>query len=177
MEQVYQLMDLYIQECEQLQSIDAVKSLQYSMLVDFCERAGENHIPEGISPEVYKCVNYIRSHTNESITLKDVAEQIHRSASYAMRHFKEELGISMGAFIMRCKLEEARSLLTYTDKTLSEISSYLCFSSQSHFQNVFKKKYGITPLQYRKQRRRIVRSSDSRPAHDNSPPASSKFRL
>ena len=52
---------------------------------------------------------------------------------------------------MRCRLEEAKSLLTYSDKTLSEISTYLCFSSQSYFQNIFKKKYGITPLKYRKQ--------------------------
>lgn len=154
-EQAYQLMDLYIQECEQLQSIEAVKNLQYSMLIDFCGRAGETHIPDGISSEVYQCINYIRSHTNEPITIEDVANQIHRSASHAMRHFKNELGINMGAFIMRCKLEEARSLLTYTDKTLSEISSYLCFSNQSHFQNVFKKKYGITPMQYRKQRQRM----------------------
>ena len=68
-----------------------------------------------------------------------------------MRRFKEELGIHIGAFITRCKLEEAKSLLTYSDKSLSEISNYLCFSSQSYFQNVFKKKFGITPLQYRRQ--------------------------
>lgn len=35
--------------------------------------------------------------------------------------------------------------------TLAEISSYLCFSSQSYFQNVFKKEYGVTPMQYRRQ--------------------------
>ncbi|HBA68914.1 MAG TPA: hypothetical protein DCZ40_06105 [Lachnospiraceae bacterium] len=48
------------------------------------------------------------------------------------------------------KLEEAKSLLTYTDKPISEISNYLCFSSQAYFQNVFKKKYEITPNEYRK---------------------------
>ena len=51
---------------------------------------------------------------------------------------------------MRRKLEEAKSLLTYTDKTVSEISEYLCFSTQSYFQNVFKSKYGMTPKEYRK---------------------------
>ena len=56
---------------------------------------------------------------------------------------------------MRCKLEEAKSLLTYSDKSLIEISNYLCFSSQSYFQNVFKKKYGMTPKQYRDQAHKI----------------------
>lgn len=71
--------------------------------------------------------------------------------SYVAKKFKDDLGINVGAFISRCKLEEAKSLLAYTAKPLSEISSLLCFSSQSYFQNVFKKQYGVTPLQYRKQ--------------------------
>ena len=150
-EKTYQLVDLYIQECERMQTIEAVSSLQYAMIQDFCHRTGDTHIPEGISSEVYKCMNFIRSHTNENISVSDVADHINRSDSYTMKHFKEELGINMGAYIIRCKLEEAKSLLTYSEKSLAEISSYLCFSSQSYFQNVFKKQYGITPLQYRKQ--------------------------
>lgn len=39
-EKTYQLMDLYIQECEKLQSIEKIHALQYSMLIDFCQRAG-----------------------------------------------------------------------------------------------------------------------------------------
>ena len=46
--------------------------------------------------------------------------------------------MSIGAYITLCRLREAKSLLRYTDKSLGEISSYLCFSSQSHFQNVLK---------------------------------------
>ena len=48
-------------------------------------------------------------------------------------------------------IENYKSLLHYTDMTLAEISCYLCFSSQSYFQNVFKKEYGVTPMQYRRQ--------------------------
>ncbi len=154
-EKTYQLIDLYIQECERLQTISDVKSLQYSMIQDFCRHTSSTHIPSGISSEVYECMNYIRSHTNEPLSIDDVSKFIHRSSSYTMKHFKEELGINMGAYIMRCKLEEAKSLLTYSNKSLIEISNYLCFSSQSYFQNVFKKKYGITPLQYRKKTQHV----------------------
>lgn len=152
-EKTYQLMDYYIQECEQLTKIERINQLQYVMLLDFCQRSGEHHIPDGISHDVYKCMTYIREHTNESISIEDAAASVNRSSSYMMKHFKNELGINMGAYIMRCKLEEAKSLLTYSEKSLAEISSYLCFSSQSYFQNVFKKQYGVTPLQYRKQTR------------------------
>lgn len=150
-EKTYQLVDYYIQECEQLQTIDEINHLMYVMVMDFCQRCGECHIPEDVSPDVYACMTYIRSHTNESISVEDAAAHVNRSSSYMMKHFKNELGIHIGAYIMRCKLEEAKSLLTYSEKTLAEISSYLCFSNQSYFQNVFKKQYGVTPLQYRKQ--------------------------
>ncbi|WP_081674142.1 helix-turn-helix domain-containing protein [Butyrivibrio sp. VCD2006] len=46
-------------------------------------------------------------------------------------------------------MEEAKSLLHHSDRTISEISEYLCFSSQSYFQNVFKAKYGMTPKEFR----------------------------
>ncbi len=147
-ETAYQLTDFYIQECERLQSIDQINHLQYMMLMDFCQRAGNTSIPEGISPDLFRAMTYVRSHTNEPISIEDV---VGRSTSYLMKHFKDELGIRLGAYITRCKLEEAKSLLTYSEMSLSEISAYLCFSSQSYFQNLFKKQYGVTPMQYRKQ--------------------------
>ena len=150
-EKTYQLMDYYIQECEKLTTVEAIGNLMYAMQFDFCQRVGESKIPEGISTDIYICMNYIQTHVNESITLDDVAAHIHRSSSYVMKKFQQELGIHVSAYITRCKLEEAKSMLAYTDKSLSEISAYLCFSSQSYFQNLFKKQYGITPLQYRKQ--------------------------
>lgn len=149
MEQAYMLSDIYIQECERSQSITQVSALNYSMLTDFTERVAQNKIPQDMSPEIFKCIQYISHHVNEPIQVGDVAEHIGRSRSYLTGKFKKELGFDVSSFIMRCRLEEAKSLLTYSNKTLSEISNYLCFSSQSYFQNVFKKMYGMTPLAYR----------------------------
>lgn len=150
-EKTYQLVDYYVQECEKLTTVEAVGNLMYAMQFDFCQRIGEIKIPEGISPDIYYCMDFIRTHINEHITLDDVAAHINRSSSYVMKKFKQELGIHASAYITRCKLEEAKSMLTFTNKSLAEISSYLCFSSQSYFQNLFKKQYGVTPMQYRKQ--------------------------
>ena len=41
-------------------------------------------------------------------------------------------------------------LLKYTDKSISSISVYLGFSSQSHFNHAFKKITNKTPIEYRK---------------------------
>ena len=84
-------------------------------------------------------MSYIRNHVNTPLSLDDVAASIGRSVSYTGNLFKKETGQTLGNYIAECRLEEAKSLLYYTDMTLAEISSYLCFSSQSYFQNVFKK--------------------------------------
>lgn len=155
MEQAYQLADVYIQECERTQDIAYISTLEYSMLIDFTERVSKCKIPSGMSREIFECIQFITQHINDPIQVGDVAEHIGRSRSYLCGKFKKELGFDISRFIMRCKLEEAKSLLTYSEKPLSEISNYLCFSSQSYFQNVFKQKYGITPKQYRNKTRRL----------------------
>ena len=149
MENAYQLSDIYIQKVENLQTIESIYALQYQMLFDFAERVAASKIPEGISPLVYECIQYVSLNTNQPISVSEVASHVKKSRSFVSRTFKLELGFALGDFITRKKIEEAKSLLSFSDKTISEISSYLYFSSQSYFQNVFKKKVGMTPNEYR----------------------------
>lgn len=153
-EQTYQLIDTYIQECEKLQTEEAVKNLQYNMPIDFARRVAQQKLPEGVSKEVFSCMQFISTHINEPISAADVVAHSEKSRAYLFKRFRDELGVGIGAYITQCRLREAKSLLRYTDKPLGEISSYLCFSSQSHFQNAFRKHTGVTPNVYRKERGR-----------------------
>lgn len=151
-EETYQLIDIYSQSCEKLRSINEVINLQYAMIFDFSERVKRRRMPIGSSREIFECIDYINKHTNEKLSITDVANHVGKSVSSISHKFKDELGFSIGEFMIRSKLEEAKSLLTYSDKSIVDISNYLCFSSQSYFQNVFKKKFGLTPNQYRKKK-------------------------
>ena len=81
-----------------------------------------------------------------------VAELKHPAAysEDVMEQFKKETGETIGKYIVKAKLQEAKQLLAYSDRSLSEISNFFFFSSQSYFQNLFKKQFGVTPLEYRK---------------------------
>ena len=79
-----------------------------------------------------------------------VADHVGFSYSFFSKQFKNETNKTINEAILEAKIEEAKDLLAYTDKSISHISSYLAFSSQSYFQNQFKKVTGCTPLQYRK---------------------------
>ena len=141
--------DTYIQECEKLQSVEAVKNLQYNMPMDFVSLVAAQKLPDGVSREIYTYMQYISTHINEPITAEDVIAFSGKSRAYLFKRIKGELKMGIGEYKNKCRLREAKSLLRYTNKPISEISNYICFSSQSHFQNAFKAKYGTTPHSYR----------------------------
>jgi AraC-like DNA-binding protein len=149
-EEAYNLIDLYIQECEKASSVDAVKLLQYNMVLDFTEHVSRSKAPKNTSREILSCIQFIQNHTNSQISMDDVAAHSGRSRAYITKRFKAETGSSVGQFITQSKLRDAKRLLRYSDKSLTEISNYLCFSSQGYFQTVFKKETGMTPGEYRR---------------------------
>ncbi|WP_425423366.1 helix-turn-helix domain-containing protein [Streptococcus porci] len=57
---------------------------------------------------------------------------------------------NLSDYIIELRLLETKDSLLFTDRADSDISNFLAFSSQSYFQTVFKKKHGVTPLQYRR---------------------------
>lgn len=149
-EQTYSLIDLYTQECERCTSVSQINQLRYTAILDFTRRVAEQKHPDAYSSEVFRALQFIKSHTNQPIGVDDVLNEVKKSRSVFMEQFKKETGETLGRYITKAKLEEAKLLLAYSDKSLPAISNTLYFSSQSYFQNLFKKQYGITPLEYRK---------------------------
>ena len=147
----FQMSDLYIQTAENLNDPSAVQNLNYQMLLSFTKKVKDRLIPSTSDEALQRAIRYVLQHINCPITAAEVADHVGFSRSYFSTYFKEQLGFTLSAFILRCKLEEGKHLLQFTDKPLSIISNYLCFSSQSHFQTAFKKQYHVTPLQFRKQ--------------------------
>ena len=144
------LSDLLIQGIDECNSIDRLEiyvSVIVKLYVTEVQTCKKDFTP---LREMRDVIEYIRRHTNRKLTVADIATHFGYNSDYLSHKFKKELGFSISAFILRIKLEEANQLLLYSNKSLSEISTYLCFSSQSHFQRAYKKQYGITPGQKRR---------------------------
>ena len=149
-EETYRLIDLYTQECEKCISVSQVNQLRYTALLDFTARVSKRRHPECHSNEVSEAIEFIQTNINKPLSCKDVVENSNIGRSSLMATFKKETGDTINHFITKAKLEEAKTLLLYSDRTLSQISSLLCFSSQSYFQNLFRKEFFMTPTQFRK---------------------------
>lgn len=151
-EQTYQLIDLYTQECERCISVNQVNELRYNAIIDFAQRVADQKHPEAYSNEVYSALQFIKTHTNQPIGVADVLKHVYKSRSMFMEQFKKETGETVARYIIKAKLQESKQLLAYSNKSIADISNFFYFSSQSHFQRAFKNEYGITPLTYRKKK-------------------------
>ncbi|MCU4162646.1 helix-turn-helix domain-containing protein [Carboxylicivirga caseinilyticus] len=69
---------------------------------------------------------------------------------------KNILQQSVSEIIETRKLIEAKNLLLTTDKTVAEIGFELGYSEKSYFSNVFKRREGITPGQFRKEKKTLI---------------------
>jgi len=142
------LSDLYIQKAEMLNNYLDIYNLEYLMVLDFTKKV--NELKSGSSSKLVISVsNYIIHHISEVIKLDDISSALYMSKSSLSSKFKKESGKTVDEFILEKKINEAKNLLYSTDKSLSQISLYLGFSSQSHFSRTFKKQEGISPLAYR----------------------------
>ena len=145
----FTLSDAFIQKCELISTPDKIINLQYQMVTEFTRRVEMIRLGKQPSKLAIDVANYIQHHLSEPITAEDIAKELYLSRPYLSRKFIEETGISLTDYILNEKTEEAKRLLRYSDKSLTAISAYLGFSSQSHFSRVFKKYSGSTPGEYR----------------------------
>ncbi len=143
------LCDSYIRKCELLSRVDEIDNLHFHMVRDLTERVERIHIGKNSSSLAIEVAKYVQKHISEVKSVEEIANQLFMSRPHLSTKFKEETGMTLTDFILTEKTNEAKRLLSFTDKPLSAISNYLGFSSQSHFARVFKKYAGLSPSEYR----------------------------
>ena len=142
--------EIYIQQVERIMNPEMISSLNSQALTDFTSQVAETKIPKGTPSDILQAIYFVKENTHNDISVAEVSEHVGFSRNYFSERFKVQMGIGLSDYIRKCKLEEAKELLKYSNKSISEISSFLSFSSQSHFQKAFKKLYAITPYVYKK---------------------------
>ena len=93
---------------------------------------------------------YIHDHYRERITVDDLAQAGYISKSYCTNLFRKHLHNSPINYIIKYRLELSEELLTNSTMTITNISYQVGFSSSSFFIETFRKFYGCTPLEYRR---------------------------
>lgn len=145
----YSLSDFYIQKADRCKNAKDVSDLHPIMCEDYAKRMKALRKQKVCSKHVADCLDYIYDHLHTRITIEDLADHVNLNPSYLSRLFKKEVGTPVSNYIQTKKIETAKKMLVYSEHSLSEIASTLAFPSQSYFTEIFRKKTGITPTEYR----------------------------
>ena len=99
---------------------------------------------------VRKVHEYVQNHYSQSVTVEDMAAEIHFSANYIRTIFKEGTGQTILEYITNYRFERASELLKDPKYKVKEVSMQVGYENVSYFCSVFTKRYGVTPNEYRK---------------------------
>lgn len=94
-------------------------------------------------------VRYLRENVSKKMSLDDICNKFSYSRSFICKIFKEEKGVTLITYFNRLKVEEAKTLLLKSKKSVTDISESLGFREVKYFDAVFKKYTGTTPVAYR----------------------------
>lgn len=98
---------------------------------------------------VEQAIQYIRSHIGQPISVEELASTVCLSASYFAHMFKRRTGFSPADYVINSRIERAKVLLVRTQKPIAEIAEEVGYSTSGSLINLFVKKVGTSPRQYR----------------------------
>lgn len=93
---------------------------------------------------------YINNHFREPLSRGDIAQAVGYNESYVSHIFKDTLRTTLTDYITALRLDEAKTLLRDTDRTVSDIAENLGFGSIRSFNRIFLRNTGMTPTAFRK---------------------------
>ena len=99
--------------------------------------------------------NYVQKHLAEDLSLTVIANYVNYNESHVSRLFKRITGENLTEYIMSCRIARARQLLQQTEDTVQVISRKAGFHTSQYFSSAFRKSVGVSPNEYRAQKREL----------------------
>ena len=143
----YEFSDRVIKTIDSLAEKSAIFMCLGIEILKLTQDVKKNKKQPEFSPHIRNCIKYINENLCKKISVSAVAEYCGISPDYLSQIFKREIGENLSSYILRQKLEKAKSLLL-NGVSSKEICVEVGFSSQAYFVTVFKRFYNMTPSDY-----------------------------
>lgn len=131
-------------------SCDSLEDL-FSISLPFLERTAAYFTQEsGRYDTMEDVIAWLKKHFMEEISLQQLSDMVHFSASYLSAQILKKTGMSYSSYLGYLRTEKARQLLLETDLKVMDIASSCGYKDSSYFNRIFHRKYGTSPEQYRK---------------------------
>ena len=111
--------------------------------------AKQQHIKEGREERLVEIISSIQTNYMD-ITLESLAEEFHLSKPYLSKYIKDKSGMTFQEVVRNERMKRAMNLLKETDQTVENVALSVGYENVEHFNRLFKKFSGMTPVQYKK---------------------------
>lgn len=115
------------------------------------EEAFMTHSSKRPQVSIHTAAQYIESHLSYDLAAEEVANYLNISLSYFSTIFKQYYGVTFIEFVTQARIERAKSMLTKTQKSLSDIAKAVGYTERRYFNKVFQKRVGMLPSEFREQ--------------------------
>ncbi len=107
--------------------------------------SGETKVKDERLNEImnYIQVNYL------TVDMEELSRHFHLSKPYLSKYIKEKSNMTFGEIVQSVRMKKARSLIRSTSLSIEKIAAQVGYQNAEHFNRLFRKKYGLTPVQYR----------------------------
>lgn len=131
---------------------DIIKSSIAALVSAGNKLAQNENIKEGREERIVDIMNYLKNHYKD-VTLDELAENFNLSKPYLSKYIKENAGITFQEAVKKARMKKARTMLKESNQTVESIAASVGYENVEHFNRLFKKSYGMTPVQFRRESR------------------------
>ncbi len=119
------------------------------LMVEICKCQQLTHIGKKHNAYVFKALAFLDNHYSESNTVEQVENLLGISVHQLNTYLKSELNQSFNGLLTEKRMESAKNFLKSTNRPIGSIASETGYANLRNFEAAFKKKYGITPKEFR----------------------------
>jgi AraC family transcriptional regulator of arabinose operon len=105
-------------------------------------------------------IDFIKKGYQDGINVTDITDYVGISRTYLSQIFQKELGLSIQTFLIDYRLHKAANLLLSTSLSVSDVAVNVGYDDALAFSKAFKKKFGISPKNYRSQSQKMDRFTE-----------------
>lgn len=148
----WKLLMLSYEECCKNGEQEILYTLLTALFGMICREMDFEKEPAAGDRSIRKILQYCSAHFREDISVKNLAEAVFLSQSHISHIFNDKLKISFPDYMNSLRAAESAHLIQSGRYTVSEAAGVAGFTTIRTFNRAFKKRYGMTPQEYRKQK-------------------------
>ena len=127
---------------------DIIKASVAALVSAVNKLTAEQHITKGREERIVDIIGYVQKNYRQ-VTLDMLSAEFHLSKPYLSKYIKEKAGTTFQEVVKKERMKKARTLLRETNQTVETVAAEVGYENVEHFNRLFKKSYGMTPVQYR----------------------------